>query len=187
MPLPQRVYIMDCPSAGLYKLGRSWFPRARAVDVKRTVGAPVSVLAEFDVPNAKAEERALHKMFARQRRRFGHGDGCTEWFELSEFDVLLILLCYSSGATVWAEPFSRFADRLASLLKAIGLTAAATVPTRRFLPIWLTGKQAVEVLGRDRRTLNRTIREGKARSIGRGRGWRVYRDDVLALGASVRG
>lgn len=186
MPLRQQLYVMDCPSAGLYKLGLSWAPQQRVVDIKRAVGCPVHVLAAFDVANARAEELALHRLFWRQRRRLGRGDGCTEWFELSALDVLSILLAYSDRGMVWLDNWGRFTGELQAFTEAFTRQLAEALAPPRLLPIWLTSAQAVAALGQHRRVLNCAIREGKVRRIGRGRAWRVYRDDVLKLEESLR-
>lgn len=186
MPLPQLVYIMDCPSAGLYKIGRAWFPRDRAVAVARAVQAPVCVLAEFEVGNAAAEERALHRAFAGQRRRFGSGWGKTEWFELSPLDVLSIMLMYYPVGVVWPDAFGRFEARCKEFAQLVADRRAAALRASRpavHFPLCLTRAQAAEMLSLSPTLIGRAVKAGALRSIGRGRGWRVKRDDVLALAA----
>ncbi|HEV2859474.1 MAG TPA: GIY-YIG nuclease family protein [Pyrinomonadaceae bacterium] len=180
MPLRQRLYIMHCRGTPYYKIGISWAARQRVVDIRRAVKAPVDIIAEFDVPNARAEEKALHQMYAAYRVRLGNGDGCTEWFSLphAEAGVLTLLLTCTFASKEEIEAFTR---QLAELL------GEALKPVQR-LPIFLTRKQALEVTGRPLAWLEKATRgeSPRLRHIGRGRAWRVHHEELLKFAESFR-
>lgn len=173
MPLPKRLYIMHCRGTTFYKIGISWAAELRVRDIRRAVQSPVDVVAEFKVPNARAEERALHRRYAACRIRLGAGNGCTEWFNLPHAEagalVLLLTLAFSSAAQ-----FKEFMRQLSAILNPY--------------PWLLTKAQAVELSGLPVTWIEQATRgdSPKLRHIGRGRGWRVHRDELLAFAESFR-
>ncbi len=63
---------------------------------------------------------------------------------------------------------------------------AASVRPADTRPVWLTKAQAVEVSGLPARWIDRAVKNERLKPIGHGHGWRVHRDDVLALAESLR-
>jgi excisionase family DNA binding protein len=168
MALRKLLYVMHCPGTDLYKIGISQWPTLRARDIARAVERPVDLLAESESPDARQDERELHNMFAAYRKRFGCGDGCTEWFEMDPPTGCLLLLLLLPR------------DVLAGLVRDI-LAAVGTAVAAPFFPLCLTRRQAeqyLERLGVPASHLRAALRAGKIRPIGRGRGWRVKRADL---------
>jgi hypothetical protein len=72
---------------------------------------------------------------------------------------------------------------LAVVLREALAVAVAGLDAR---PVWLTKAQAVEVSGLPARWIDRAVKAGRLKAIGRGHGWRVHRDEVLKLAESFR-
>src|SRR5205085_10968577 len=147
------------------------WPRLRVVDIARAVARPVDLLIQTETQDARHDERLLHRMFAAKRRRFGCGDGCTEWFELDPLEAfyLLILLL----------PVDEFEKLVQVIFASKGLAADAN-----FFPLCLTRRRAKEylecfnIMGT---RLEDMIRMGALKPFGRGRGWRVRGVDLDAF------
>jgi len=53
-------------------------------------------------------------------------------------------------------------------------------------PMWLTKAQALELSGLPFKWIERAVRDQRLKPIGNGRGWRIHRNDLLALAESLR-
>jgi hypothetical protein len=89
VPRPERIYIMHCPSAGLYKIGRSRHPRVRALAVAWRVKAYVRVQSSLEAPDAEADEKALHSFCSTSRTHLPpKWEGQTGWFKPGPFEAV---------------------------------------------------------------------------------------------------
>lgn len=190
MPLPQLIYIGFSTAAGPYKIGRSWAPRQRLKDVSRGLGAPVHLLGEFATPDAEADEKLLHALCESKRVRYGERrwDGHTEWFDLAPLQLVAVyLLCAHLApfgiARGLADP-ERGRRAVEDIAQAFARLAAERFAKRPHpWPMLLTRAQACELSSLSPALIGRAVKRGQLKAVGRGRGWRVRRDDVLALAA----
>jgi hypothetical protein len=91
------VYFIGCPACGLVKIGYTGniverFDAVRSIHWKNCDG---DVLLLGFVEGGRAEERELHRRFARARQR---GARLTEWFRFNEREFAWIrLLCWAGA------------------------------------------------------------------------------------------
>lgn len=72
----------------LTKIGISHDPQKRAATIQKSIGGTVTVVAVFDFANDYKVEQEAHRHFAKYNVLI-HGDGGTEWFNISTFRAKL--------------------------------------------------------------------------------------------------